>query len=62
MSFLKILLIERHGKAETQKREKQTPCKEPDVGLEPRTPGSQPELKADAQPPSHPGIPLIEFK
>ena len=27
------------------------------VGLDPRTPGSHPEPKADAQPPSHPGIP-----
>ena len=39
--------------AETQ-REKQAPCEEPNVGLNPRTPGSQPELKADAQPLSHP--------
>ena len=37
--------------------EKQVPCGEPDVGLDPRTPGSQPELKADAQPLSPPGIP-----
>ena len=31
--------------------------REPDVGLDSRSPGSQPELKADAQPLSHPGIP-----
>ena len=37
--------------------EKQAPCREPDVGFDPRTPGSQPELKADAQPLSHPGAP-----
>uniref|UniRef100_A0A8C0QVP8 Neuroepithelial cell transforming 1 n=1 Tax=Canis lupus dingo TaxID=286419 RepID=A0A8C0QVP8_CANLU len=30
-------------KAETQAREKQLPCGEPDVGLDPRTPGSHPE-------------------
>ena len=36
---------------------KQAPCREPDVGLNPRTPGSQPEQKADAQPLSHSGIP-----
>ena len=30
--------------------------REPDAGLNPRTPGSRPELKADAQPRSHPGI------
>ena len=29
----------------------------PDVGLDPGTPGSRPELKADTQPLSHPGIP-----
>ena len=33
-----------------RQRKKQTPCGEPDVGLDPRTPGSQPEPKADAQP------------
>ena len=27
------------------------------VGLDPRTPGSRPEPKADAQPLSHPGVP-----
>ena len=30
-----------------------------DVGLDPRTPGSHPEPKADAQPQSHPGVPLM---
>ena len=38
-------------------REKQTPCKEPDTGLDPRTRGSQSEPNADVQPLSHPGIP-----
>ena len=33
---------------------------EPDAGLDPRTPGG-PELKADAQPLSHPGVPAIEI-
>ena len=31
------------------------------VGLHPRTPGSRPEPKADAQPLSHPGAPNIDF-
>ena len=44
-----------------RQREKQAPCREPDVGLDPRTPGSRPELKADAQPLSHPGLPQITF-
>ena len=43
---------QRHGQ-----REKQAPCGEPHVGLDPRTPGSGPEPKADAQPLSHPGAP-----
>ena len=42
-------------KAERQ-REKKVPCGDPDVGLDPRAPGSRPELKADSQPLSHPGI------
>ena len=37
-------------------KEKQAPLGEPDVGLDPRTPGSHPELKANAQPLSHPGV------
>ena len=45
---------------ETEKqrqREKQAPCREPDVGLDPSTLGSHPEPKADAQPLSPPGAP-----
>ena len=37
--------------------EKQAPCGELDVGLDPRTPESQPQQKADAQPLSYPGVP-----
>ena len=36
-------------------REKQAPHRKPDVGLNPRTPGSYPKPKADAQLLSHPG-------
>ena len=55
--FFKILFThERHRERERQ-REKQAPRREPDVGLDPGTPGSCPELKADAQPLSHPSIP-----
>ena len=31
-----------------RQREKQAPCREPDVGLDPETTGSHPGLKADA--------------
>ena len=37
--------------------EKQAPYGEPDVGLDPRTPGLQSEPKADTQPLNHPGAP-----
>ena len=40
-----------------RQREKQAPYKEPDMGLNPGSPGSQPEPKTDTQPLSHPGIP-----
>ena len=36
-----------------RQRQKQAPCREPDMGLDPRTPGSYPGLKADAKPLSH---------
>ena len=39
-----------------RQREKQAPCRKPDAGLDPGTPGSRPELKAGVQPLSHPGI------
>ena len=39
-----------------RQREKQTPYGEPYAGLDPRTLGSCPEAKADAQPLSHPGV------
>ena len=60
-NFLKILFIylwetQREGR-DIGRGKKQTLHREPNVGLDPRTPGSRPELKADAQPLSHPGIP-----
>ena len=42
---------ERERERERQRnrqREKQAPCMEPDVGLDPQSPGSRPEQKADA--------------
>ena len=38
-------------------RQRETSGREPDVGLDPRTLGSNPEPKGDAQPLSHSGIP-----
>ena len=42
-----------------RQREKQAPCRKPDVRLDPGTLGSRPEPKADAQPLSHPGVPVV---
>ena len=44
-----------------RQRENQAPFGEPDVGLDPRTPGSQPESKTDAQPLSQLGNPKFLF-
>ena len=44
-----------------KQREKQALCREPDVGLGPRTPGSSPGPKAGAKLPNHPGIPSVLF-
>ena len=38
-----------------KQREKQAPYRDPDARLDPATPGSRPEPKADTQPQSHPG-------
>ena len=50
---------ERHRERQRhrQREKKQAPCKEPDVGLDPRNPGLGPEPKGDAQLLSHPGVP-----
>ena len=41
-----------------RRREKEASCQEPNVELDPETPGSRPGLKAGAKPLSHPGIPF----
>ena len=40
-----------------RQREKQAPQREPDAGLDPRTLGSHPKPKAEAQPLSYPDVP-----
>ena len=53
---------ERERERERQ-REKQAPCRKPDVGLDPGTPESHPEPKADrhstAEPPRRPSLSLL---
>ena len=60
--FIYLLMrdTKRKGGQRHMQREK-TPCREPDVGLDPRTPGSHPEPKAGAKLLSHPGIPHAFF-
>ena len=48
---------EREREAETEAEGEAGSCREPDVGVDPRTPGSGPGPKAGVKPPSHPGIP-----
>ena len=44
--------------AETQTEEKCAPCRDSDVGFNPRTPRTCPGPKAGTKPLSHPGIPI----
>ena len=41
-----------------RQKEKQAPRREPDVGLDPRSPGSRHGPKVGIKPLSHPGIPI----
>ena len=45
--FIYLFLRDTERAQRHRQREKQVACGEPDVGLDPRTPGSHPELKAD---------------
>ena len=44
-----------------RQREKQAPCRDPDVGLDPGTLESCPEPKTDAQPLSNSGVLTEKF-
>ena len=53
-----FLIYDSHRERERHRqREKQTPFREPNVGLDPTTPGSRPGLKAGSKSLSHPRIP-----
>ena len=53
-NFIYLFMRDTLGQRRRQ-REKQAPRRELDAELDPRTPGSHPEPKADAQHLSHPG-------
>ena len=55
--FIYLFTRDTEREAETKRREKQAPCREPNVGLDPGTPGLRPGEKAGTKPLSHPGIP-----
>ena len=55
-----LFIYEKHTERQRHRqREKQAPFRKPNVGLNPGTPGSHPEPKADAQPLSHPGVHIL---
>ena len=45
-----------------RQREKQAPCRESNMGLDPGSPGSHPGPKTGAKPLSHPGCPVHPFQ
>ncbi|CAD7694089.1 unnamed protein product [Nyctereutes procyonoides] len=51
--FIHIFMRDTQKQRHRQREKKQAPCRELSVGLDPRTPESHPEPKADAQPRSH---------
>ena len=61
--FLKIYLFIHSERARERQRhrqrEKQAPCRKPDAGLNPGSPGSYPRPKAGAKLLSHPGCPDV---
>ena len=59
--FKKIIFIHERERQRHRQREKQAPCREPKAALNPGTPGSLPELTAEAQPLSHPGVPKSQW-
>ena len=62
--FICLFMTDTHRERQRHRqRKKQAPCKEPDVGFDPRTLGSHPEREgrcSTAEPPRHP--PEILFK
>ena len=58
--YLFMIDIERERQRH-RRREKQAPCQETDVGLDPGTPESHPGLEGGAKPLSHPGCPRKIF-
>ena len=57
-----MIVTEREREAETQAEGGAGSMhREPDVGFDPRSPGSRPGPKTGAKPLRHPGIPMLNF-
>ena len=52
---------DREAERDTGRGKRQACCKECNVGLNPGSEGSCSELTADAQPLSHPGVPIHKY-
>ena len=60
--YLFMIVTHTEGEAETQAEGEAGPMhQEPDVGLDPGSPGSRPGSKAGAKPLRHPGIPTALY-
>ena len=59
--FIYLFMRGAEREAETQAEGEAGSIQEPDVRLDPRTSGSRPEPKADAQPLNHAGVPPNDF-
>ena len=62
--FKRFYLFMHEGYTERERqrhrqREEQAPCREPDMGLNPRSPESHTGPKTGAKPLSHPGCPAV---
>ena len=61
LDFIYLFMTDTQRRQRHRQREKQAPCREPDVGLHSKTPGSRPEPKADDQSLRHPGSTLLSL-
>ena len=55
--FIYLFMRDTEREADTQAEWKQAPRREPDMGLDPTSPGSRPKLKVGAKLLSHLGVP-----
>ena len=59
--FMYVFMRDTEREAETEAEVEQAPCRETNARLDPRTPGSHPEPKSDAQTLSHQASLCLNF-